>query len=93
MAIAALRPVAAVADETSSWPYRHDLDLTGFIDGTENPTLIDAPELVLISDMLPIRARRRGTRRRGTTNCSRALDIAAHGHRDVAVGGPLAGPY
>jgi putative iron-dependent peroxidase len=53
MAIAALRPVAAVADETSSWPYRHDLDLTGFIDGTENPTLIDAPELVLISDHAP----------------------------------------
>jgi putative iron-dependent peroxidase len=53
MAIAALQPVAAVADETSSWPYRHDLDLTGFIDGTENPTLIDAPELVLISDNAP----------------------------------------
>jgi porphyrinogen peroxidase len=53
MAIAALRPVATVADETSSWPYRHDLDLTGFIDGTENPTLTDAPELVLISDNAP----------------------------------------
>jgi deferrochelatase/peroxidase EfeB len=42
-AIAELAGVAALADETSSWPYRHDLDLTGFIDGTENPTLIDAP--------------------------------------------------
>src|SRR5262249_48351495 len=31
--IAALRESASVADETSSWPYRHDLDLTGFIDG------------------------------------------------------------
>jgi porphyrinogen peroxidase len=49
-AIAVLRDVAAVADETSSWPYRHDLDLTGFIDGTENPTLIDAPELVVVPD-------------------------------------------
>jgi len=37
-AIAELAHVASVADETSSWPYRHDLDLTGFIDGTENPT-------------------------------------------------------
>ena len=35
---------ASVAEETSSWPYRHDLDLTGFIDGTENPTLVDAPD-------------------------------------------------
>ena len=32
------------------WPYLHDRDLTGFIDGTENPNLIDAPELVLIPD-------------------------------------------
>ncbi len=47
-AIAALRGLASLAAETSSWPYRHDLDLTGFIDGTENPTLIEAPELVLV---------------------------------------------
>ena len=43
-AIAELDGVASVAEETSSWPYRHDLDLTGFIDGTENPTLVEAPE-------------------------------------------------
>ena len=50
MAIQSLAGVAAIAEETSSWPYRHDLDLTGFIDGTENPTLIDAPEFVLVPD-------------------------------------------
>jgi putative iron-dependent peroxidase len=49
-AIAALSEVCVVAEETSSWPYRHDLDLTGFIDGTENPTLIDAPTVVLVPD-------------------------------------------
>jgi porphyrinogen peroxidase len=49
-AIAELRGLASVAEETSSWSYRHDLDLTGFIDGTENPTLIEAPELVLIPE-------------------------------------------
>ena len=47
-AIAALAPVARVAVETSSWPYRHDRDLTGFIDGTENPSLARAPEIALI---------------------------------------------
>jgi putative iron-dependent peroxidase len=52
-AIAALRNAATVAVETSSWPYRHDLDLTGFIDGTENPTLIDAPDLVLVPEGRP----------------------------------------
>src|SRR3954469_22667089 len=52
-AIAELRDVATLADETSSWPYRHDLDLTGFIDGTENPTLIDAPGLVLVPQGRP----------------------------------------
>jgi putative iron-dependent peroxidase len=34
---------ATLSDETSSWSYRHDRDLTGFIDGSENPTLLDAP--------------------------------------------------
>ena len=51
--IASLRGLASLVEETSSWPYRHDLDLTGFIDGTENPTLIDAPELVLVPDGEP----------------------------------------
>ena len=52
-AIAELQGLATVVEETSSWPYQHDRDLTGFIDGTENPTLIDAPELVLVPDGSP----------------------------------------
>jgi porphyrinogen peroxidase len=52
-AIAALRDRASVAEETSSWPYRHDLDLTGFIDGTKNPSLMDAPGVALIPDGSP----------------------------------------
>jgi putative iron-dependent peroxidase len=50
MAVRELAGLAVIAEETSSWPYRHDRDLTGFIDGTENPTLIDAPELAVIGD-------------------------------------------
>ena len=53
MAIRALAEVAAIAEETSSWPYQHDRDLTGFIDGTENPTLIEAPEFVVIAEGSP----------------------------------------
>jgi putative iron-dependent peroxidase len=52
-AIAALAGLASVAEETTSWPYHHDRDLTGFIDGTENPTLIDAPGVVLIPEGSP----------------------------------------
>jgi putative iron-dependent peroxidase len=52
-AIAQLLGLASVAEETSSWPYQHDRDLTGFIDGTENPTLVDAPEFTLIGDGEP----------------------------------------
>lgn len=37
-----LSAYASLADETSSWPYRHDRDLTGFIDGSESPSLLDA---------------------------------------------------
>lgn len=49
-AIAAMAKIAVVAEETSSWPYHHDRDLTGFIDGSENPTLVDAPSIALIAD-------------------------------------------
>ena len=52
-AITSLRELASLDEETSSWPYRHDRDLTGFIDGSENPDLIDAPELVLVPEGVP----------------------------------------
>jgi putative iron-dependent peroxidase len=52
-AIGALDGLASVAEETSSWPYRHDRDLTGFIDGSENPDLIDAPEVAVIPEGRP----------------------------------------
>jgi putative iron-dependent peroxidase len=51
--IAVLKTLATVAEESSSWPYRHDRDLTGFIDGSENPTLIDAPAIALIPEGSP----------------------------------------
>jgi porphyrinogen peroxidase len=51
--IAALAGVATIADETSSWPYHHDRDLTGFIDGTENPTLVEAPDVAVIPEATP----------------------------------------
>lgn len=45
--------LATLADETSSWPYKHDRDLTGFVDGSENPTLLDAPADALIPEGQP----------------------------------------
>jgi putative iron-dependent peroxidase len=44
---------ASLAEETSSWPYRHDRDLTGFVDGSENPTLLDAPTAALLPEGVP----------------------------------------
>jgi porphyrinogen peroxidase len=44
---------ASLAEETSSWSYRHDHDLTGFIDGSENPTLLDAPSEALLPEGMP----------------------------------------
>src|SRR5437763_16489675 len=41
--IAALEPLAHVADDTSSWPYHQDRDLTGLVRGTDNPSLSHAP--------------------------------------------------
>ena len=44
----ALADVAVVANEMVGWPYHHDRDLTGFIDGTENPSLVEAMGVALI---------------------------------------------
>jgi putative iron-dependent peroxidase len=35
------------------WPYHHDLDLTGFMDGTENPSLVEAASVALIPAGVP----------------------------------------
>ncbi len=51
--IAELAGLATVGEETSSWSYHHDLDLTGFIDGTENPTLVEALQLVVVAESSP----------------------------------------
>jgi putative iron-dependent peroxidase len=44
---------ASLEEETSSWSYRHDRDLSGFIDGSENPTLLDAPLHALLPEGSP----------------------------------------
>jgi len=41
---------ASLVDETCSWSYRHDRDLTGFTDGSENPTLLEAPNVALLPE-------------------------------------------
>ena len=43
-----LGDVVTLANEIVGWPYHHDRDLTGFIDGTENPSLIEAMNVALI---------------------------------------------
>ena len=48
-----LANLASLGEETSSWPYRHDRDLTGFVDGSENPTLLDAPMDALLPEGVP----------------------------------------
>jgi porphyrinogen peroxidase len=44
---------AALANEIVGWPYHHDRDLTGFIDGTENPSLNEATAVVVVPDGRP----------------------------------------
>jgi porphyrinogen peroxidase len=48
--LASLDSLAHVAEETVGWPYRQDRDLTGFIDGTENPTLAEAADVALVPE-------------------------------------------
>jgi putative iron-dependent peroxidase len=44
----ALAPWATLVHEIVGWPYHHDLDLTGFIDGTENPSLVEAASVAIV---------------------------------------------
>jgi putative iron-dependent peroxidase len=48
--VRALAGLGSLREETSSWSYQHDRDLTGFIDGSENPTLLDAPADALVPE-------------------------------------------
>jgi porphyrinogen peroxidase len=52
-AMKTLAQLAVLALEVAGWTYREDRDLTGFIDGTENPPLSEAPEVALIADGSP----------------------------------------
>jgi len=47
-AVQALAQLAILALEVAGWTYRENRDLTGFIDGTENPSLSEAPEVALV---------------------------------------------
>jgi putative iron-dependent peroxidase len=49
-AIAHLDGHAVVADEEAGWAYRGHRDLTGFVDGTENPPLVEIPDHALYTD-------------------------------------------
>jgi putative iron-dependent peroxidase len=51
--IVGLAGAADLANEIVGWPYHHDLDLTGFIDGTENPTLVEASSVAIIPEGSP----------------------------------------
>jgi porphyrinogen peroxidase len=52
-AIDTMRPIARVRSEITGWLYRQDRDLTGFIDGTENPSLIEAPSVAAAPPGVP----------------------------------------
>ena len=52
-AINGLSPLANLADEVVGWTYRDNRDLTGFIDGTENPGLSEAAEVAIITPETP----------------------------------------
>lgn len=46
--VAALGPVATLAQEEPCFVYLDSRDLTGFIDGTENPPVDEAPEVAIV---------------------------------------------
>ena len=49
-AASAIEEVAVLATDRPAFVHRDSRDLTGFIDGSENPSLIEAPEFAVIPD-------------------------------------------
>lgn len=47
---AAVAPVATLVEDIAGFAYRDSRDLTGFVDGTENPTLDEAAAVALVPD-------------------------------------------
>ncbi|MDA8081578.1 MAG: Dyp-type peroxidase [Actinomycetota bacterium] len=46
--IEALTPHATLEEDLPGWSYRQNRDLIGFIDGSANPSLLEAPDIALI---------------------------------------------
>ena len=51
--LAALEGAAVLAHEVPGWTYHRDRDLTGFVDGTENDSVLPSPSEVLVPDGSP----------------------------------------
>jgi porphyrinogen peroxidase len=51
--VSALAPLATLVRENTGWSYRRSRDLTGFEDGTENPSLFEAPNIALVPNGSP----------------------------------------
>lgn len=51
--VTGLMPHAALAHEMVGWQYHHDRDLTGFEDGTENPSTVEATSVALVPSGQP----------------------------------------
>ena len=51
--VSALAAHASLGYEMVGWPYHRDRDLTGFEDGTENPTLVEATTAAVIEPGAP----------------------------------------
>ncbi|HVU73058.1 MAG TPA: Dyp-type peroxidase [Mycobacteriales bacterium] len=49
-ALAVLTACTTVATSLDGWPYKHNRDLTGFVDGTENPPPLEAVSVAAAAD-------------------------------------------
>lgn len=49
-AVEALQGIATLVHENKGWNYHGNVDLTGFTDGTENPTLAEAASICMVAE-------------------------------------------
>jgi len=94
--VAALMGRATLAHEMVGWQYHHDRDLTGFEDGSENPSIVEATSVALVPSGQPGGGCVHPAPPAMGARCDRlgspAGRVAGGDHRSPEVGQPGTGP-
>ena len=85
--VAGLAGRATLAHEVVGWQYHHDRDLTGFEDGTENPSIVEAMSVALVPPGQAGEGRRSSSSSNGSTTRSAGRTFRSSRRKRSSVAG------